>query len=207
MSNIFSAQTVITAPKKAPKGGSSDLEWKMTTAQHADFLTYIGSSDTPTTNPFVWVNPFENLAGGTLSLSRDVTTIYDEANTDLGDTVDRNEFTIANGAMNSTAYVIKALEWMESNFCPVRYALPLQSDGVFETGTGGNFIGQIWGFYRARARRTDRSIGTARDTQRAMEFEIVASLEPGQSRIYEVWDGDITDEANWPTFLNDFKST
>ena len=138
------------------------------------------------------------LAGGQLGPSRDTQQDRDEANVLLGDVVTRNEFIVGNASKQTSARTLKLLRWLEDNFVPSKYVLPLQGDADKD---------QLWYFERTSVDKEDWRMTTQAAQQRQRPFTLRASNEDGLdvSDPYVFDDVDLSDEANWPAELDGAK--
>lgn len=194
--------TTFTPASRAPVGGSSNIQFKFTEEQHSAWLAATGQTGTAAAG---WYRILRDLQGGRITLDRDAEPLHNEAGEYLGDRQSRDDVVIANSVMGTDAITIKTLQFLERTSVPVRYPLPLEQDGTFRV-EDGDLYGQLWVFPQVRARKTNRQIETGRENQRAMEFELVATKPSSQARAWDVHDVNLSDEGEWPSALDAFKT-
>lgn len=195
--------TTFTPASRAPVGGSSNIQFQLTEAQHEAWLAATGQTGTAASG---WYRILRDLQGGRIAHDRDAEPLYNEAGEYLGDRQSRDDVVIANSVMGTDAITLKTLQFLEGTAVPVRYPLPLEQDGTFRVDGEGDLHGQLWVFPQVRARKTNRQIETGRENQRAMEFELVATKPSAQARAWDVHDVNLSDEDEWPAALDAYKT-
>lgn len=160
-----------------------------------------------------WHKISPRLAGGTITHDRDVERIFDETDSEVAEVVNSDEFTIARTALPNTEWFKLALQWLESNYAPVRDFLPLTAQGGYYVGNSGDTYGELRAYPYVSAQQDSYEEEVGRDAQRDHEVMLNATKAPDSNanagEIVVPSHGatvvNMDDQTGWDGALSQFK--